>query len=168
MCGSGGLYRFKEGREVQDHVYVTFDYPGGRTAVFTSIESNALDDYYEIHMGTKGTLLLRAEREALLFEEGDRGGSTGIEIAHKAGPVAEASGSRPSDSAGRTKGASVGAGGGGVSAYEVEIAGFCSAIRTGAPLRGGPERALRSAQACILANEAIETRTRRVIPASVA
>ncbi len=66
------MYRFKEDREVHDHVYVTFEYPGGRTAVFTSIESNAWDDYYELHMGTKGTLLLRAEREAFFFEEGTR------------------------------------------------------------------------------------------------
>jgi predicted dehydrogenase len=167
VSGSGGLYRFKEGREVQDHVYATFDYPGGRTAVFTSIESNAWDDYYELHMGTKGTLLLRAERDALFFEEGERGRLTGIEIGHKAGPVAEASGSRPSDSAGRTIGTSLGAAGG-VSAYELEIAGFCSAIRTGAALRSGAERALLSAQACILANQAIESRTRAVIPSSVA
>jgi predicted dehydrogenase len=167
VSGSGGLYRFKEGREVQDHVYVTFEYPGGRTAVFTSIESNAWDDYYELHMGTRGTLLLRAEREAFFFTEGDAGRSTGIEIARKAGPVAEASGSRPSDSAGRTKGSSVGGASGAVSAYEVEVSGFCSAIRTGAALRSGPDRAIRSAQACILANEAMQSRSRILIPRSV-
>ena len=37
-----------------DHVYATFEYPLGRTAVFTSIESNAFDHYYEMFMGTKG------------------------------------------------------------------------------------------------------------------
>jgi predicted dehydrogenase len=164
--GPAGLYLFKEGREVQDHVYVTFEYPGGRTVVFTSIESNAWDDYYELHMGTKGTLLLQAEREAFFFPEGGSG-STGIEIARKVGAVAEASGSRPSDSAGRATGSSVGGGAAGVSAYELEIDGFCSAVRAGAPLRSGPARAIRSAQACILANEAMRTRTRLPIPASV-
>ena len=29
--GSGGVYRFKDGREVPDHTYVTLEYPGGRT-----------------------------------------------------------------------------------------------------------------------------------------
>src|SRR4029079_5747690 len=35
VMASGGVYRFKD-REVPDHVYATFDYPGGRTALFTS------------------------------------------------------------------------------------------------------------------------------------
>ena len=52
VIASGGLYRFPENREVYDHVYVTFEYPGGRTAVFSSIESNAFHDYYEMYLGT--------------------------------------------------------------------------------------------------------------------
>jgi predicted dehydrogenase len=167
VLGTGGLYRFKEDREVPDHVYVTFEYPGGRTAVFTSIESNAWDDYYELHMGTKGTLLLRAEREAFFFEEGSKA-STGIEIARRSGPVAEASGSRASDSTGRPAASAVGGGPAAVSAYQLEVSGFCSAIRTGAALKSGPDHAIRSAQACILANEAIRSRTRIEIPASAA
>ena len=43
---------------VGDHVYTTFEYPGGRTATFSSIESNALDDDYEAFFGTKATLIL--------------------------------------------------------------------------------------------------------------
>jgi predicted dehydrogenase len=167
VSGSGGVYRFKEGREVPDHVFVTFEYPGGRTAVFTSIESNAWDDYYELHMGTKGTLLLQAEREAFFFEEGSKA-STGIEIARRVGPVAEATGSRASDSAGRSSGAAVGANPAAVSAYQLETSGFCAAIRTGSALRGGPDRAIRSAQACILACDAIQSRTRVIVPSSVA
>ena len=41
------------------------------------------------------------------------------------------------------------------SATRFEIAGFCEAIRVGKPLACGPERALHSARACILANDAI-------------
>jgi hypothetical protein len=37
---------------------------------------------------------------------------------------------------------------------------FCSAIRAGAPLACGPEKALGSARACIAANEAIRTKAR--------
>ena len=65
----GGIYRFNDGREVGDHVYTTFEYPGGRTAVFSSIESNALDHYYEVFFGTKGTLILQGEADAFLFDE---------------------------------------------------------------------------------------------------
>jgi hypothetical protein len=38
--------------------------------------------------------------------------------------------------------------------------GFCGAVRTGAPVRCGPERALASARACIAGFEAIESRAR--------
>ena len=68
---SGGIYRYKDGREVADHVYATFNYPGDRTATFTSIQSNAFDENYEMFMGTKGTLIMTRELEAYLFHEGD-------------------------------------------------------------------------------------------------
>ena len=50
--------------------------------MFSSIESNAFDDYYEMFMGTKGTLILRREIEALFFEEGGgEAGATSITVA---------------------------------------------------------------------------------------
>ncbi len=101
--GSGGVYRFTDGREVPDHTYVTLEYPGGRTAVFTSIESNAFDNYYEAYYGTKGTLVLKGEIEAYLFEEGAPTGvakATGVAVAPKAGPAGSASESRAADAAG--------------------------------------------------------------------
>ena len=92
VIASGGLYRFPDNREVYDHVYATFEYPGGRTAVFSSIESNAFDDYYEMYFGTKGTLIMLREREALLFEEGGGRRQTGIEVTPAgAGAVAQSS-----------------------------------------------------------------------------
>ena len=78
---TGGVYRFKDGREVFDHIYATFEYPNGQTAMFSSLESNAFDDYYEMFMGTKGTLILRREIEALFFEEG--GGEAGADLDHR-------------------------------------------------------------------------------------
>jgi predicted dehydrogenase len=159
--GTGGVYRFKD-REVYDHVYVTFEYPQGRTAVFSSIESNAFDNYYEMFFGTKGTLLLRGETEAYLFEEG--GGEkrgTGLEVSPKnAGPVLEASESRAADAAGKERSSGAQNTVERVDSYRREIAGFCSAIRVGTPLACGTERALQSAKACIRANEAIEKKER--------
>jgi predicted dehydrogenase len=166
--GSGGAYRFKD-REVPDHSYVTLDYPGGRTAIFSSIESNAFDNYYEAYYGTKGTLILQGEVEAYLFEEGSRESrATGITVAPQAGPAGSASESRTADAAGGSARAAGGAGGLGVdrlSSYRAEVSGFCGAVRTGAPLRCGPQRALASARACLAGFEAIEKRTRVEIPA---
>ena len=64
---SGGTYRYKDGREVYDHVYATFNYPGDRTATFTSIQSNAFDDYYEMYMGNEGNSNHDTRVDAYLF-----------------------------------------------------------------------------------------------------
>jgi predicted dehydrogenase len=162
--GSGGVFRFDDGREVPDHTYVTLEYPGGRTAVFTSIESNAFDNYYEAYYGTKGTLILKGEIEAYLFEEGAPTGvpkATGVAVAPKAGPAGTASESRAADAAGAGRGVGAASGGGDrLAAYRYEVGGFCGAVRTGAPLRCGPERALASARACLAGWDALEKKTR--------
>ncbi|HET7747146.1 MAG TPA: Gfo/Idh/MocA family oxidoreductase [Vicinamibacteria bacterium] len=167
VIASGGLYRFPEGREVYDHVYATFEYPQGRTATFSSIESNAFEHYYEMYLGTKGTLILRGETDAFLFEEGRRDAPpTAIDVALKgSGPALEASESRAADAA-AAGAAPKGAAPGRierVAPYRLEVSAFCAAVRTGRPLRCGPERALHSARACIRGNEAVATKTRLTI-----
>jgi len=52
-----------KGREVPDHVFATFEYPGGMTATFTSVETNEHDEYSEEILGTKGLLLFKKESE---------------------------------------------------------------------------------------------------------
>jgi predicted dehydrogenase len=171
--GSGGVHRFKDGREVPDHTYVTLEYPGGRTVVFTSIESNAFDNYYEAYYGTKGTLVMSGEIDAFLFEEQAKGTTaaavpkaTGVEVLAKAGPVGAASESRANDAAGGGAGAGKAAGGGDRNlAYRNEVSGFCAAVRTGAPLKCGALRALGSARACISGFEAIDRQKRIEIKA---
>src|SRR5438552_573277 len=99
VYASGGTYRYKDGREVYDHVYATFNYPGGRTATFSSIQSNAFEDAYEMYMGTKGTLILTHEVDAYLFNEGEGSSPTKVEVSQQgAGPVVDSSASRPLDS----------------------------------------------------------------------
>jgi predicted dehydrogenase len=163
VIASGGLYRFPENREVYDHVYATFEYSGGRTAVFSSIESNAFDDYYEMYLGTKGTLIMLHERDALLFDESG-GRQTGIEVVPAgAGPVAQSSETMTANtnqSAVRSTQAAAADGAGRPPATRVQMQRFCSAIRGAAALACGPEKALGSARACIAANEAIKTRAR--------
>lgn len=159
----GGTYQYKDGREVNDHVYATFEYPGGRTATFSTIQSNAFDDTYEMFMGTKGTLLLRRETEAYLFNEGSgEVKTTRVETSPQTNnPVADASATRPtSDQTGRSvDAASQSSTDRGIS-YRNEIAEFCAAIRTGSPLRCGPEKAMRSAMTVFAANRSAEQRAR--------
>jgi predicted dehydrogenase len=157
---TGGISRFKDGREVFDHVYAIFEYPGGRTATFSSIESNAFEDAYEMYMGTKGTLILRREIEAYLFTEGE-GQSTRMEVSPKTSePVADSSATRAADSPGRTVTATTQSNTERNIAYRNEIAEFCSSIRTGSAVRCGPERAMRSAIAVLTANRSAEKHVR--------
>jgi predicted dehydrogenase len=160
VLGTGGIHRFNDGREVDDHIYATFEYPGSRTAVFSTIESNAFDDYYEAFFGTKGTLVLKGERDAFLFEEGSDAAPTSIAVTSKAaGPALAASESRVADAAGSAR-TGTREGTERLAAYRDEVSGLCAAIRMRRPLACGPERALHSARACLRAFEAVEQKTR--------
>jgi predicted dehydrogenase len=164
---SGGAFRYKDGREVPDHVYVTWDYPGGRTSTFTSIQSNAFEDYYEEVLGTKGTLILKRETEAYFFPEGSAATPTSVEVTKRSSgnAIVDASESRTADVQGRTvAGEAQGERFPRLLSYRNEINGFCSAIRAGTPLAVGPEHAIASATACIRAFEACEQKTRLSMP----
>ena len=159
--GSGGIYRFKD-REVNDHVYVILEYPHGRTVTFSSIESNDFDHITEQFMGTKGTLIMGREGQALLFT-GDEA-ETRIEVSDGSDNVVlDASESRTADAAGRTVDAPASddaAREDRLLPYRLEIATFCSAIRGTARLACGPEMAMRTAAAVVAANQAIATGTK--------
>ena len=158
---TGGTYRFKDGREVFDHVYATFDYPGGRTATFSSIQSNAFEQNYEMFMGTKGTLIMARELDAFLFYEGENS-MTRVEVSRQSssGPVADTSATQPAGSTARTVDAPVsGQADKGIS-YKNEIAEFCAAVRTGTPVRCGGEHAKTSAVAILVGNMSADKQTR--------
>jgi len=156
----GGVYRFKDGREVPDHVFATFEYPGGITGTFSSIESNAFDERYEAFFGTKGTLIVRNENDAMLFDEGEAGRITGVEVAPKgAGAALETSETKPAQAGGTAtaKAPQSTAGTQTISPSTYEINAFASAVRSGTPLNCGPEKASHSASWTIAANEALKT-----------
>ncbi len=159
VFGSGGIFRYKDGREVPDHVYVTYEYPGDLTFTYSSIQSNKFDHYYEQIMGTEGTIVLTGEREALLFSEGQKG-TKATEISAQAaagpGPVMSASESRLRDAAGSSTSASA-SGYNPLAAYRDELAGFCNTLRHGAPNLCDAEVGQNACVPIILANEAIET-----------
>jgi len=166
VIGSGGVYRYDDGREVPDHIYVTFEYPSGRTALFSSIQSNAFDHCYEGFYGTEGTLILEGERDAYLFTGGEAKAIATETTPPETGPVGSASEGRAIEA---TRGAYTGGQrlGERSNAYELEVSGFCASIRTGVPLRCGPELAMGSARACIAAWDAIENKARVAVPAAV-
>ncbi|MGH9802459.1 MAG: Gfo/Idh/MocA family protein [Blastocatellia bacterium] len=157
---TGNIARHNDGREVFDHVYATFEYPGGRAATFSSIESNAFEDHYEMFMGTKGTLILQNEIEVYLFNEGGNQPAK-VEVSQQSSaPVADSSATRPADSSGRIVNA---ANQGQVDrniSYKNEIAEFCASVRTGKPVRCGPEKAMKSAMAVFTANRSADKHAR--------
>lgn len=163
VCATGGVYRFKDGREVHDHVYGTFEYPQGRTVTFSSIESNAFERNYESFMGTKGTLILTTERDAYLFEEGASGSPTGIQVSPKdASAAVDASETRPPAPTGAALSVAASSAER-PSATNLQISAFCAAVRVGTPIACGPERAFHSPRACIRAHEAVEQKARLVV-----
>ncbi len=80
VTGIGGSYFYADGREVDDHVFVAFEFPGkngpqGKDHVvvtYSSINTNEFDPYGETVMGTRGTLLVTEERDLLFYPEKDR------------------------------------------------------------------------------------------------
>lgn len=99
------------------------------------------------------------ELEAYLFNEGENS-TTRVEVSRQSvGPVADSSATQPADSTARTVNQGDSIPNKGIS-YQNEIAEFCGAIRTGRPIRCGPEKAMKSAVAVLVGNSSAERRTR--------
>ena len=162
VTATGGINRFNDGREVYDHIYAMWEYPGGRTATYSSLESNALENRYEAYFGTKATLLVKNENEALLFEEGAAAArQTGVQVSSRENaPAADASETRPGNASAASAPAATTASAARPSATRQEISRFCAAVRVGTPVACGPVEAMHSARACIRANEAIQKKMR--------
>lgn len=60
---------FTDGREVEDHIYLTYEYPGDVVVSYSSITTNEIESYGEQVMGTRGTLAVIAEKDVYLFRE---------------------------------------------------------------------------------------------------
>jgi predicted dehydrogenase len=74
VTGIGGTFFYTDGREVDDHVFTLFEFPGkgekDRIVVtYSSINTNSFDGYGEMVMGSKGTMLVSQEKEILLYQE---------------------------------------------------------------------------------------------------
>jgi len=84
VSGTGGKTFFEDDREIDDHLFLTFEFPGldhplGVRAganlddivfvTYSCVATNALESYGEQVFGTRGTLLVDEQREVLLFKE---------------------------------------------------------------------------------------------------
>jgi predicted dehydrogenase len=79
----GGTHFYKDHREVEDHVYCTYEFPGenydprnqdARTndlviVTYSSISTNGFEKYGECVMGNRGTLIVEEEQNAYLWTE---------------------------------------------------------------------------------------------------
>jgi len=79
VSGVGGTMFYDDGREVDDHVFVTFEFPGpggqedkDRVIVtYSSINTNNFENYGEQLYGTKATMIVEGEKDLLLYRQID-------------------------------------------------------------------------------------------------
>ncbi|WP_165220396.1 Gfo/Idh/MocA family protein [Aquisphaera insulae] len=75
VTGVGGTIFYKDGREVDDHVFTTYEFPYGQddkdrvVVTYSSINTNSFDGYGEMVMGSRGTMIVSQEKEILLYKE---------------------------------------------------------------------------------------------------
>jgi predicted dehydrogenase len=85
VTGVGGRHLYEANRDIDDHVYCLFEYPGKGyyddddpsknvkdenkkvVVTYSSINGNGFGNYGEIVMGTDGTLILEGEKETMLI-----------------------------------------------------------------------------------------------------
>jgi predicted dehydrogenase len=100
VAGMGGRSIFPADRDCDDHVYCMFEFPAAGyyksaegndvadpekkvVVTYSSINGNGFGNYGEVVFGTKGTLILEQEREAMLFRGSNT--TTRIEVRSTAG-----------------------------------------------------------------------------------
>jgi predicted dehydrogenase len=102
VSGIGGKYFYQDDREVEDHVFCTFEFPGKDHAknpndkvvvTYSSISTNQFEPYGECVMGTSGTMVVESEQQVMLWGAPGRSTAVTIKNAGAAKPALEASGS---------------------------------------------------------------------------
>lgn len=154
--GVGSLDKQNDDREIDDHIYVTMEFPGPNYAeddndlaivTYSSLNTNRFEPYGETVFGSRGTLIMKTEKEALLYKEAGRfstGGGPDQRIwvvagsGSGGGPIMEAY-----ETAAGAAGPAKGSGGWGDNisrGYREEMEHFCHCVRTGnfkGPKEGG-------------------------------
>ena len=111
VTGVGGRYFYRDDREVDDHVFVTFEFPGKNyfkgpdtreikdkddkvIVTYSSISTNQFEAYGECVMGTKGTMVVELEKSIFLYPEtAGRSATTSVTSAGGGKPALDTSSS---------------------------------------------------------------------------
>lgn len=149
--GVGSKDKQEDDREIDDHIYVTFEFPGKNydedendvvIVTYSSLNTNRFEPYGETIFGSRGTMIIKTEKEALLYKEEGRGSKGGgpdqrlwVVEASESGAVAlEAYETNAGPQASGATTAEVSRG------YTEEMEHFCHCIRTNnfkSPQEGG-------------------------------
>ncbi|MCI0461844.1 MAG: Gfo/Idh/MocA family oxidoreductase [Gemmataceae bacterium] len=117
VTGVGGKYFYNDDREVEDHVFCSFEFPGKDyrpgarshddrgipqhqdvvVVTYSSVSTNSFENYGECVMGSKGTLVVELEQAAMLWPAAGR--TTSVTVTRSSGrPVMDtAATSGPAD-----------------------------------------------------------------------
>ncbi len=157
----------RDDRDIEDHIFAVFEYPGNRIVTYSSIQSNSVDQYYEHIMGTRGSLILSNENESYLFWEPGWNEETAQKAAKEekstqVDMVKEDAGQ--SAFAAHVSQEATGKGGAsGMSPtdpYRFELQGFAHTIRAGAPNLCDGLKGTQAALACFSGQESLKRRQR--------
>ena len=86
--GIGSPDQQADDRDIDDHVYMTFEFPGPHyeedkndvcIVTYSSISTNRSEPYGETVFGSRGTLIMKMEQDAILFKEASGASKGGID-----------------------------------------------------------------------------------------
>jgi predicted dehydrogenase len=176
--GIGSPEQQADDRDIDDHVYMTFEFPGKRYAedkndvcivTYSSISTNRSEPYGETVFGSRGTLIMKQELEAILYKEATGSSKGGIDQRLYA---IEGSDGQPalaaSASLGPTKAAAVADVGKVSRGYTEEMEHFAFCIRNfgtnpaEAPLRCPGKQGMKDAIMALTSNLAMKHKKRIV------
>jgi predicted dehydrogenase len=170
---------WEDDRDIDDHIYVTLEFPGRHydkdkndiaIVTYSSINTNRQEPYGETVFGSRGTLIMKTETEALLYKEESPASGGGLEQrlwvidnTRGGGPVLDSyNTAAPSAAGAMAKGAM----GDKVSrGYREEMEHFCYCIKTGKgaeSLRCNGRVAMADAIMALTANLAMKHKKRIV------
>ena len=176
--GIGSPEQQADDRDIDDHVYMTFEFPGRNYAedkndvcivTYSSISTNRSEPYGETVFGSRGTLIMKQELEAMFYKEATGASKGGIDQRLYA---IEGSDGQPvlsaSASLGPTKAAAVADVGKVSRGYTEEMEHFAFCIRNfsdnpeAAPLRCPGKQGMKDAIMALSSNLAMKHKKRIV------
>ncbi|GAB5443935.1 MAG: Gfo/Idh/MocA family oxidoreductase [Fuerstiella sp.] len=169
--GVGPESAWKDDRDIDDQIFVTFEFPGKTyekndrdisVVTYSSMNTNRWEPYGEAVFGSRATLWMKTEKEALLYKEASKSSPGGVEQriwmvdSKTAGPVLDSyETAAPSAAASAAAPEDISRG------YREEMEHFCYCIRTGKDeLRCNGHVAMADAIMALTANMAMSQKRR--------